>query len=109
VVVGALVVAFGTSAPELITAIVAAARGHGDVALGTVLGSVMFNGLFLSGLLAILSPFTVDFGVAMVPLVFAALLAGAVYPPASGVLRRRRGLVLLLLYAVYLATVVQLA
>lgn len=109
VVVGALVVAFGTSAPELITAVVAAARGHGDVALGTTLGSVLFNGLFLGGLLATLSPFVVDVGVVMVPLVFAALLAGAIYPPASGELRRRRGLVLLLLYGVYLATIVQLA
>jgi cation:H+ antiporter len=109
VVIGAIVVAFGTSAPELITALIAAARGHGDVALGTTLGSVMFNGLFLGGLLAVLSPFSVELSVALVPLGFAALLAGVVYPPLSGELGRRRGLLLLLLYAAYLATIIQLA
>lgn len=109
IVVGAIVVALGTSAPELITAIVAAVRGHGDVALGTTLGSVIFNAMFLGGLLAVLSPFGVAMQIVLIPLAFAAVLAAVVYPPASGELGRRRGLLLLLLYATYLATILQTA
>lgn len=47
------VVAVGTSVPELATAIIAKIRGHDEVSLGTVLGSNIFNGLFIIAVAAV--------------------------------------------------------
>ncbi|HEX2205510.1 MAG TPA: calcium/sodium antiporter [Longimicrobium sp.] len=58
-VVGLTVVAFGTSAPELAVTVGAAASGQGDVALGNVVGSNIFNVLFILGLSALLAPLVV--------------------------------------------------
>lgn len=58
-VIGLTLVAFGTSLPELATAIVAAMRGHTEVALGNVLGSNIFNILLILGALVIITPVSV--------------------------------------------------
>ena len=55
-VIGLTVVAFGTSLPEIVTAVIAAYRRHADVALGNVLGSCVFNLLAIGGAIAILTP-----------------------------------------------------
>ncbi len=55
-VVALTVVAFGTSAPELATSLVAARKGKGDLAVGTVIGSNIFNLLAVLGLTAFLAP-----------------------------------------------------
>lgn len=55
-VIGLTIVAFGTSLPEIVTAVVAAYRRHADVALGNVLGSCIFNLLAIGGAIAIISP-----------------------------------------------------
>ena len=54
--------AFGTSLPELITAIQAARRGHGDLAVGNIIGADVLNALFVAGAAAAVSPsgLTVD-------------------------------------------------
>ena len=56
VVIGLTVVAFGTSLPELATSVVAAAKGEGDVSLGNVVGSNIFNILFILGATALFFP-----------------------------------------------------
>ena len=58
-IVGLTVVAFSTSLPEIVTAVVAAVRRQADVALGNVLGSCVFNLLAIGGAIAILSPASV--------------------------------------------------
>ncbi len=58
-VIGLTIVAVGTSLPELATSVVAAARGRGDVALGNVIGSNIFNILGILGLTALVQPFSV--------------------------------------------------
>ena len=58
-VIGLTLVAFGTSLPELATAIVAAVRGHTEVALGNVLGSNIFNILLILGALFVVTPVAV--------------------------------------------------
>ena len=58
-VIGLTLVAIGTSLPELATAIVAALRGHTEVALGNVLGSNIFNILLILGSLFVITPVTV--------------------------------------------------
>jgi len=59
-VVGLTVVAFGTSAPELAVSTGAALHGQGDIALGNVIGSNIFNVLFILGLSALITPLVVQ-------------------------------------------------
>jgi cation:H+ antiporter len=55
-IIGLTIVAIGTSLPEVVTCIIAALRRHGDVALGNVLGSSVYNLLAIGGVTAIISP-----------------------------------------------------
>ena len=105
--IGLTVVAVGTSLPELVTSLVAAVRGESDIAVGNIVGSNIFNLLFVLGGAAALAPFPVpvrwpgvwpDF---IVALAFAALL----WPFARSKRRLERweGGVLLALYAAFVA------
>jgi len=58
-VIGLTVVAFGTSAPELAVGAQAALAGNGDIALGNVIGSNIFNILVIIGLSAVIIPLVV--------------------------------------------------
>ncbi len=57
--IGLTVVAIGTSLPELVTSVVAAIRRQGDVALGNILGSNIYNIFGILGVTAILQPIAV--------------------------------------------------
>mgnify|MGYP002619540191 CR=1 FL=1 len=59
-VIGLTVVAFGTSAPEMAVSAGAAVAGQGDIALANVLGSNIFNVLFILGLSALIAPLLVS-------------------------------------------------
>ncbi len=59
-VVGLTVVAFGTSAPELAVSIDSARRGAVDIAVGNVVGSNIFNVLFILGVCAIVMPLVIS-------------------------------------------------
>ncbi len=59
-VVGLTVVAFGTSAPEMAVSVKAAFTGRADIAYGNVVGSNVFNVLFILGLSALVAPLLVD-------------------------------------------------
>jgi cation:H+ antiporter len=58
-VVGLTVVAFGTSSPELAVSVMSAFKGQADLALGNVVGSNIFNVLFILGLSAAITPLIV--------------------------------------------------
>lgn len=58
--IGLTVVALGTSLPELVTSIVAAKKGDSGIAMGNVVGSNIFNVLFILGLAGTISPMTAD-------------------------------------------------
>jgi cation:H+ antiporter len=58
-VVGLTVVAFGTSAPETAVSVGAALRGSSDIAVGNVVGSNIFNVLFILGLTALIAPLVI--------------------------------------------------
>ncbi len=60
--IGLTVIAIGTSLPELVTSVVAAYKGHTDMAIGNVVGSVIFNALWIVGLSATISPLSVHPG-----------------------------------------------
>jgi cation:H+ antiporter len=55
-IISATLVAFGTSLPELVTAITAARKGHGELALGNIIGADILNVLFVAGAAASVTP-----------------------------------------------------
>ena len=57
--IGFTIVAIGTSLPELITSIIAACKGEGDIALGSIIGSNIFNILFVMAIPTLINPITV--------------------------------------------------
>lgn len=59
-IIGLTVVAFGTSAPELAVSVKASFGGQADIAVGNVVGSSIFNILFILGISAIISPLVVS-------------------------------------------------
>lgn len=105
--IGATVVAIGTSAPELATTVISKLRGHDEIGLGTILGSNIFNGLFVISVAAIIHPIVVPWQEVATALAFGLLTLVVVYPPRTGFIERRRGVLLLVLYVGWLATILQ--
>lgn len=103
------IVAFGTSLPELVTSATAARRGNPDLAIGNIVGSNIFNILFVTGLTASITPiafrsaFMIDSGIAA----FSVLLLW-LFSMKSGRLGRICGVVMLACYAAYFAFVLLL-
>lgn len=97
-VIGVLVVAFGTSLPELVTVFLSRLRGHEEVGVGTLIGSNLFNGLAIVGTAAGIHPIVVPWTEVAVTLAcgLAALLL--LLPNRAGVITRGRGVLLLALY-----------
>ncbi len=54
--IGISIVAVGTSLPEIVSSIMAAKRGHGEMAIGNVFGSNIFNILMVLGITALIKP-----------------------------------------------------
>ncbi len=100
--IGLTIVAFGTSLPELVTSVTAAIKGKADIAVGNIVGSNIFNILFVVGTAALITPvvysanFLVDSIVAVATMV---LLLVCVLPKKK--LGRLGGLVMLAGYAAY--------
>jgi cation:H+ antiporter len=106
-IIGATIVAIGTSVPELATTVIAKFRGHDEVGLGTILGSNIFNGIFIVAIAAIIHPISVAWREVAIALVFGLVALVFTYPARTGFIERRRGVLLLVLYAAYLATILQ--
>lgn len=106
-IVGAIIVAVGTSVPELATAVIAKLRGHDEIGLGTILGSNIFNGLFIVAVAAVIHPIAIAPREVVPVLVFGLVSVALVYPARTGFIERRRGVLLLVLYAAYLMTMMQ--
>ncbi len=104
--IGLTIVALGTSLPELFTSVAAARKGNADIAIGNIVGSNIFNILFVVGLSALI-----------VPVPFAAnFIFDSIIAIAAGVLlllcclwtkslKRWAGVVMLLSYAAYFAVI----
>lgn len=108
-VTGMIVIGIGSSLPEVAAAIAAARRGHGDMVLGHVIGSSVFNLLLIIGGMGAFAPagsggvpLPASFALFEVPAALA--LALALYPMLRGdmQLRRREGAVLVLAFVAWL-------
>lgn len=102
---GLTIVAVGTSLPELVTSVIAARKGHSDLAVGNVVGSNIFNVLLCLGASAMASPLMaplrsliVDLGALIVMTVMA-----AAFIRSERTISRREGAVAVALYAAFTA------
>jgi len=101
-VIGLTIVAVGTSLPELATSLVAASRKEGDIAIGNVVGSNIFNILGILGIASLVRPIEMG-GIHMVDVVVMIMTTVLALPLAySGfMLTRWEGAILLAVYSSY--------
>lgn len=101
-VIGLTIIAIGTSLPELATSLIAAIRQEGDIAIGNVIGSNVFNILAILGLSSLVAPLQSG-GVGMTDLVVMTAFSVLIMPLMRTGFRlcRLEGALLLLLYAGY--------
>lgn len=101
-IIGLTIVAFGTSLPELVTSVTAAKKGNAGIAIGNIVGSNIFNILFIVGVVALIcetpfeSKFLIDTAIAMIG--GALLWIGTI---KNKELRKPCGIIMLLGYAAY--------
>ena len=82
-IIGATVVAVGTSVPELATTVIAKLRGHDEIGLGTILGSNIFNGLCIVAVAATIHPIAVNWREVAATLAFGLVALIFIYPRAE--------------------------
>ena len=100
--IGLTIVALGTSLPELVTSVTAARKGNADIAIGNIVGSNIFNILFVIGTAALIIPVPFTTGFLMdgvIAIMAGVLLWIAVFWKME--LRRSWGIVMLAAYAAY--------
>ncbi|MCC9168806.1 calcium/sodium antiporter [Pontibacter harenae] len=111
IVIGLTIVAFGTSAPELVVNLFAAVENNTEMVLGNVLGSNIFNVLAILGISSLLYPLTVktnttwlEIPLSLLAAVAVLIIAGDVYLDNSteGYISRAEGLLLLLFFSIFL-------
>lgn len=105
-VIGSTLIAAGTSFPELFTSIIAAYKKEGDIAVGNVIGSNIFNILMIVGLSGIISPLSSDalLSVSLIPAMILLSLIGAVV--SMGNMGRSQGAILLIGYLAWFALLI---
>ena len=102
--IGLTIVALGTSLPELVTSVTAALKGNSDIAVGNIVGSNLFNIMFVVGITAIIMPVVYDpaFFVDSIVCVGAAVLLWACVFRKQ-ILNRIHGILMLACYGGYFA------
>ena len=101
-VVGLTVVAIGTSLPELVTSIVAARKQQNDIAVGNVIGSNIFNLLFILGISATIGKIGTDFNVVIDGCVLIGIcLFTYIFALANKKINRPCGVVMIFMYVAY--------
>ncbi len=101
--VGLTIVAVGTSLPELVTSIVAAKKGETGLAIGNVVGSNIFNILFILGVSSVISPIAVitdSFIDIVIVLVVSIVVFG--FGKSRDKISRKEGIIMISIYIIYM-------
>jgi len=110
-VIGLTVVAFGTSAPELIVTLLSATSGASDIAFGNILGSNIANIFFVLGVSSVIRPLVVKKGTAWKEIPFSILAIVVLYilandtllgSSATNIITRGDGLILISFFLIFL-------
>ncbi|MGI0105845.1 calcium/sodium antiporter [Salinimicrobium sp. WS361] len=107
--IGLTIVAFGTSAPELVVNVVAAHQGHEDIVFGNVIGSNNFNLFFILGVAGLISPLLVqqttvwkEIPISLLAAVVLYFLVNNFFLDAEGILGRGDAVILILFFLAFL-------
>lgn len=101
--IGLTVVAVGTSLPELVTSIVAAKKGEAGMAVGNVVGSNIFNMMFILGLASVIQPVSVNIATFWDLIILAIIsIIAFVISLSKRTISRLEGAVMLLIYTAYM-------
>ena len=107
--IGATVVSIGTTLPEVMVSTTSALTGHGEIAYGNAIGSVICNTALIAAITVAIQPGTVDRKTLRTPVLFfftaALLYAGVAY--TSGYFSRPVGLILLTMFVAYIILTVR--
>lgn len=110
--IGLTIVALGTSLPELVTSIVASSKGENDLAVGNVVGSNIFNILFVLGLSATVSPINLNtianplFTIYDTIILLIITLISYMFVLSKKVINRIEGFIMVIIYASYLVYII---
>lgn len=111
-VIGLTLIAFGTSLPEFSTAITSLIKGHNNLSLGNIIGANFFNVVLVTGLAAIVGPFKIPVDrvinginssfIIDIPVALIVMLILCIPSLANGKTKRFQGIVLYIIYAIFL-------
>lgn len=107
--ISATIIAIGTSLPELVTTIVAARKRESDLAVGNIIGSNIFNILFVLGVSSVISPIISSTSVntdTFFLLLITCILFIFLYMGKKHILQKWQGITMLLMYAGYIGFIV---
>lgn len=101
-IIGLTVVALGTSLPELFTSITAARKGNADIAIGNIVGSNIFNIIFILGISGLITniPFASNFRIDTLVAIGAAFML-FIFSLKDKKIKRWAGVIFLISYAAY--------
>ena len=106
-IISVTILAIGTSLPELVTSVSAAAKGKSDIAVGNILGSNIFNMLLIIGTSAAIKPivYNMSYNKDLI-ILLAGTLVLALFPliPPKNEMSRMNGIIYVLMYAGYMAS-----
>jgi cation:H+ antiporter len=107
--IGLTIVAFGTSAPELVVNTIAAFQAHHDIVFGNVIGSNNFNLFIILGIAGLITPLVVqsstvwkEIPLSLIAAITVLVMANDLYFSNSNIISRLEGVILLVLFALFL-------
>ncbi len=105
--VGLSVVALGTSLPELVTSVMAAKKGENEIALGNVVGSNVFNTVFIVGLSGLVTPLRMNQDVIIDTwIVLGITVVMVIFAFTKGSISKKEGFILVLIYVLYITYII---
>lgn len=101
--IGLTIVAMGTSLPEFVTSIVAVKKGETEIAIGNVIGSNIFNILFVLGISTVIAPLTVSMA-SLIDIIFMILITLILFFMINKKhnLNKANGILMVLMYVIYM-------
>jgi cation:H+ antiporter len=105
--IGLTIVAIGTSLPELVTSVTALKKGDNGIVIGNVLGSSIFNILFILGISSAINPLPIK-PYMITDILFMTLITilGAIFAYSQNKVDKKEGFVLITLYVLYIAFII---
>jgi len=105
--VGLSIVAIGTSLPELVTSVVAAKKNENEIAFGNLIGSNIFNVLFILGLSSLVTPLGINPDVIIdTYLMLAITVCAVIFSITKRIVTKQEGFILVLIYILYVIYIV---